>query len=319
MKALHYTGKAIELVHDYPEPAPGPGEALLRVRMAGVCNTDLEILRGYADFVGVPGHEFVATVEACGDDPAWVGRRVVGEINVACGQCDLCRRGLTTHCLQRTVVGIRHRDGAFAEFLTLPLENLHVVPEELSDRQAVFVEPLAAALEVLEQVSISARDRVLVVGDGKLGLLVAQVLRLTGCDLGLIGHHPEHLALAQGWGVRTWLEDEGGPGMVDVVVECTGSPGGYILALARVRPRGTLVLKSTYARPMEAHLVSLVVNEITVVGSRCGPFEGALRLLQDRLVDVEPLVSRVCSLDEGIDALQYAAGRGVLKVLIEVS
>ncbi|MGQ9586343.1 MAG: MDR/zinc-dependent alcohol dehydrogenase-like family protein [Anaerolineae bacterium] len=317
MKALRYTGKTIELVRDHPEPALKPGEALLRVRMAGICNTDLEVLRGYADFAGTLGHEFVAMVESCGD-PAWVGKRVVGEINLTCGQCAMCRRGLPSHCLERTVLGIRRRDGAFAEFLTLPVRNLHAVPESLSDQQAVFVEPLAAALEILEQVAIRPSDRVLVLGDGKLGLLVVQVLRLTGCDLTLVGHHLENLALAQGWGACTRLEGDGVPGMADVVVDCTGSPSGFALALEKVRPRGTLVLKSTYHGRVEADLSALVVNEVTVVGSRCGPFGAAIRLLQQRLVDVAPLVSRTYVLDDGEEALRHAAEPGVLKVLLAI-
>jgi len=317
MKALYYDGERLRYVQHYPDPLPTPGEALVRVRLAGVCNTDLEVLRGYADFQGILGHEFVGVVEAC-EDASWVGQRVVGEINISCGECALCQRGLPTHCLQRKVLGIRGRDGAFAERLVLPLRNLHRVPPSVPDDRAVFVEPLAAALEVLEQVHIGPRDRAVVLGDGKLGLLVVQVLRLTGCDLGLVGHHPEHLALAARWGVRTWLEEDALPTLADVVVECTGSPGGFARARSLLRPRGTLVLKSTYAGRVEADLSSLVVDEITLVGSRCGPFSAALRLLERGLVEVAPLVSHIFPLEEGVQALEAARRPGVLKVLIAV-
>lgn len=317
MKALYYDGERLRYVQRYPDPLPEPGEALVRVRMAGICNTDLEVLRGYADFTGILGHEFVGVVEAC-EDAAWVGQRVVGEINLACGECALCQRGLPHHCLQRKVLGIRGHDGAFAERLVLPLCNLHQVPATVPDERAVFVEPLAAALEVLEQVHVRPRDRVVVLGDGKLGLLVVQVLRLTGCDLGLVGHHPEHLALAAQWGVRTWLEEEALPTLADVVVECTGNPRGFARARALLRPRGTLVLKSTYAGQVEVDLASLVVDEVTLVGSRCGPFGAALRLLERNLVEVDRLVSHLFPLEEGSRALEVAQRPGVLKVLIVV-
>ncbi|MGQ9713601.1 MAG: MDR/zinc-dependent alcohol dehydrogenase-like family protein [Anaerolineae bacterium] len=317
MKALYYDGERLRYVQRYPDPLPEPGEALVRVRMAGICNTDLEVLRGYADFTGILGHEFVGVVEAC-EDAAWVGQRVVGEINLACGECALCQRGLPHHCLQRKVLGIRGHDGAFAERLALPLRNLHRVPATVPDERAVFVEPLAAALEVLEQVHVRPQDRVVVLGDGKLGLLVVQVLRLTGCDLGLVGHHPEHLALAAQWGVRTWLEEEALPTLADVAVECTGNPRGFARARALLRPRGTLVLKSTYAGRVEVDLASLVVDEVTLVGSRCGPFGAALRLLERNLVEVDRLVSHLFPLEEGIRALEVAQRPGVLKVLIVV-
>jgi alcohol dehydrogenase len=298
-------------------------ETLVRVHLAGVCNTDLELLRGYMDYRGVLGHEFVGEVIAA-PDAAWLGRRVVGDINAACNECETCRAGRHTHCPNRTTLGIFGRDGAFADRLLLPQRNLYAVPDTVPDAMAVFVEPLAAACEILEQVHIAPTDVVVVLGDGKLGLLAAAVLRLTGADLTLIGRHPEKLAIAEGWGVKTRLavEDprEGAEGWqgarADVVVECTGNPAGFESARRIVRPRGTIVLKSTYHGPLTADMSALVVDEITIVGSRCGPFGPALRLLEGGLVDPRPLIMAEYPLDDGAEALRRAAMPGVLKVLI---
>lgn len=316
MKAIIYDG-ALRLESEYPQPVPPPGEALVRVRLAGICNTDLEIVRGYMGFRGVLGHEFVGVVEECAD-PSLMGRRVVGEINAYCGECSFCRAGMPTHCPNRTTLGIWGRDGAFAEYLTLPVRNLHIVPEEVPDEEAVFTEPLAAALEIPEQVHIRPTQRVIVLGDGKLGLLVAQVLALTGCDLLAVGHHPEKLALLARRGIATALEGEVDGPPADVVVECTGRPEGFAAAKRLLRPRGVLVLKSTYHGRVEADLTSLVVDEITVVGSRCGPFPPALRLLQRRWVDVRSLIGAIYPLEDGIAAFARAAEPGMLKVLLRV-
>jgi threonine dehydrogenase-like Zn-dependent dehydrogenase len=314
MRALVYDGR-LRLVEDYPRPVPPPGEALVRVQLAGICNTDLEIVRGYMGFQGVLGHEFVGVVEE-GADESLIGQRVVGEINCYCGECPTCRAGAPTHCPHRTTLGIGGRDGAFADYLSLPVANLHPVPEAISDEAAVFVEPLAAALEILEQVQIKPTDRVVVLGDGKLGLLVAQVLGLTGCDLAVGGRHEEKLAILQRRGIDARLADELPPDKADVVVECTGHPSGFAAARGLVRPRGTLVLKSTFHGNIEVNLSMLVVDEITLIGSRCGPFAPALRLLERGLVDVESLISATYPLDEGLAAFEQVQKRRMLKVLL---
>ncbi|RME05499.1 MAG: alcohol dehydrogenase, partial [Deltaproteobacteria bacterium] len=242
MKALRFDGN-LTLV-DTPVPEPGVKEALIRVSCAGICNTDLEIFRGYMDFSGIPGHEFVGVVEAC-EDPRWVGKRVVGEINLGCGSCPRCRRGLARHCGNRRVLGILGKDGAFAEYLTLPVANLHEVPTQLSDEAALFTEPLAAAFEILEQVHIRPDDAVLIVGDGKLAQLIARVVRTTGCRLTCLGRHPEKLEhMRRLDGIETRTDEPAG--RYDVVVECSGKPEGLSIALSALVPRGTLVLKSTF-------------------------------------------------------------------------
>ncbi|HOG48507.1 MAG TPA: alcohol dehydrogenase catalytic domain-containing protein [Anaerolineae bacterium] len=317
MKALVY-GEALRLAGDYPRPEPGPGEALVRVDLAGICNTDLEIMRGYMGFRGVLGHEFVGVVEAAGD-AAWLGRRVVGEINCACGHCATCRAGRPTHCPNRTTVGIDRHDGAFAEYVRLPLANLHAVPPGVSDRQAVFAEPLAAALEIPEQAHIRPTERVAVVGDGKLGLLVAQVLALLGVELTAIGRHEDKLAILRRRGVAACLEGDVPSALeraCDVVVDCTGKAEGFALARRLVRPRGRLVLKSTFHGKNEVDLTGAVVDEVALLGSRCGPFAPALRLLERGLVDVESLVDSEYVLDDGLRAFERAATRGALKVLV---
>lgn len=315
MKALVFDG-TLRLAREYPRPEPGPREALVCVILAGICNTDLEIVRGYMGFHGVLGHEFVGVVEEA-DDAAWVGRRVVGEINCACGECPTCRRGLSTHCPRRTTVGISGHDGVLADYVALPLANLHEVPASVTERQAVFAEPLAAALEILEQVHVRPSERVVVIGDGKLGLLVAQVLALTGCDLLVVGRHSTKLAILERRGIATRLA---GPGLAeasaDLVVDCTGRPEGYALARSLVRPQGRLVLKSTFQGRGEVDLTAVVVDEVTLVGSRCGPFAPALRLLAQGLIDVESLIDGEYPLSDGPQALARAATRGVLKVLV---
>jgi alcohol dehydrogenase len=316
---------------DFPDPAPPPGEALVRVRLAGICNTDLELVRGYMAFRGVLGHEFVGDVVEA-DDAGLVGRRVVGDINAACYRCKTCLAGRHTHCPNRTTLGIAGRHGAFADYLTLPLQNLHPVPEAVPDERAVFVEPLAAACEILEQVNFRPTDRILILGDGKLGLLVAAVLRLTGADLTIVGRHPAKLSIAESWGIPVHLAERGVQGgrspwhgnpqeglkQADIVIECTGSPDGFAEARRLVRPRGTLVLKSTYHDDLSVDMSALVVDELALIGSRCGPFAPALRLLEHGLVDPTPLISGVFSLSEGQRAFKYAVEPGVLKVLLRL-
>ena len=303
---------------EFPDPVPPSGEALVRVRLAGICNTDLELVRGYLSFCGVLGHEFVGEVVQA-PDAAWLGRRVVGDINAACRsqECAACGAGRPTHCPNRTTLGIAGRDGAFADYLILPQANLYAVPDNVSDEMAVFTEPLAAACEILAQITIAPTDRVVVLGDGKLGLLVAAVLRLTGAHLTLVGRNRNKLAIAEGWGVPVRLAEEPLPAhTADVVVECTGSPQGFEFARRLLRPRGTLVLKSTYHGALSLDMSGLVVDEITLLGSRCGPFAPALRLLASGLIDPRRLISETFALDQGEAAFARAAEPGVLKVLL---
>ncbi len=318
MQALLFDG-SLKLSQNYPTPPVKAGEALIEVRRAGICNTDLEITRGYLDFKGVLGHEFVGIVREVGnrDDRAWVGRRVVGDINAACGVCPTCRANRPSHCPNRTTLGIAGRDGAFAEVLCLPVVNLVEVPESVPDEQAVFTEPLAAACQILQQLHLRPTDRVMIVGDGKLGLLIAQVLRLTGAWVGVIGHHAAKGALVERLGVAYYSEPEPAHlAGLDVVVECTGNPAGLATARQLVRPRGTLVLKSTYHGQPSLPLSMYVVDEITVLGSRCGPFEPALRLLERGLIQVEPLISAQFKLQDGVAAFEAAFGKGNIKVLL---
>jgi threonine dehydrogenase-like Zn-dependent dehydrogenase len=317
-----------------PAPKLRSGWALVRVRLAGICNTDIEILRGYHDFRGTLGHEFVGEVAdvrgvSVGERARWIGRRVAGEINVACSAygyrpaCVFCRRGLKTHCARRTVLGIVAHDGAFAEYLALPLENLHVVPDSLSDEQAVFVEPLAAAREILEQINIEKFREAAVLGDGKLAQLVARVLRTRLSRVVMYGKHEKKLALARLVGVEA-KRVHGNAGDVKriresygLVVEATGSPSGLTLAQHLTEPRGTLVLKSTFHGAAPVETWPTVVKELTVVGSRCGPFAKALALLRSRKVDPTPLITQVFPLAEAERAIQFAQKKGVMKVLLK--
>lgn len=332
MRALVNRAEGLVFERDYPRPEPMHGEALIRVSLAGICNTDLEIVRGYMGFQGVPGHEFVGVVEKIAHQlgsstpHALVGKRVVGEINAACRRstCWYCQRGMYSQCPERTTLGILGRDGAFAEYLTLPVENLHVVPENVSDEEAVFVEPLAANFEILEQVHLKPTESVVILGDGKMGQLAAQVLTLSGCEVMMVGKHREKLALAEKRGVHTYvLEDPQiftleNKRRVDMVVECTGSAQGLEMALRMVRARGTLVLKSTVSEKSLTHLAPIVIDEVKIQGSRCGPFAPALRTLSQKLIDVRPLISTRYTLDEGLSAFQRAEQKGVLKVLLKV-
>lgn len=316
MQGLWLEQQQLQLRADLPKPTPAPGEALVRVLRAGICNTDLELLRGYYPYQGVPGHEFVGVVEA---GPAeLVQRRVVGEINAACGTCACCQRGMPTHCLNRTVLGIVQRNGAFAEYLCLPVANLHPVPDSVSTDAATFAEPLAAALEIQQQVAIAAGDRVLVVGDGKLGQLIAQTLALTGCQLLVVGRHEEKLRNLRERGIQTGFSEAVALRSFDIAVECTGNAAGFELARTALRPRGTLVLKSTYAGRLSLDASALVVDEITLIGSRCGPFLPALELLATGQVNVEPLIQACYPLQDGLLAFQRAQQRGTLKVLLEM-
>ena len=314
----------------HPEPPAALGDTLVRVRQAGVCSTDLEITRGYMGFRGVLGHEFVGDV-VDSPDKKLVGKRVVGEINVVCGRCDLCLSGLSSHCRSRSVLGILNHDGAFADHVRLPAVNLHVLPDAVDDDQAVFVEPLAAAYQILKQVNFdgkgngsaadgrAGRKWATVLGDGRLGLLVAQALRETGAPVRVIGKHPEKLALCERWQIKSRpLADIVPRHDQDVVVDCTGSAAGFELAMQMVRPRGTIVLKSTVAQGKPLNLAPLVIDEINVVGSRCGPFREAIRALAERKVDVASLIHRRMRIEQGVEAMDLAGRPGVLKVLLRM-
>lgn len=326
MLGIWLEGGMLSVRHDLPRPdATRPehrDEALVRVLRAGICNTDLELIRGYYPFEGVLGHEFVGRVER--GPESLVGKRVVGEINATCGHCVHCRAGRSTHCGDRTVLGIVGRDGCFAEYLTLPAANLLPVPESVSTDHATFTEPLAAALEIQQQVRVAPDDRVLVVGDGKLGLLVAQTLALVGCRLTAVGRHPDKLAILARRGIETVNvadtdSDAIESGAYDLAVEVTGNDQGFALVRRALRPRGTLVMKSTYAGALTLDASSLVVDEITLVGSRCGPFAPALRLLENEMIDVDALIDDRFALADGLAAMTRAAERGTLKILLDVA
>ncbi len=316
-----------------PVPKLSRGWALVRVRLVGICNTDVELLHGYYNFQGVPGHEFVGTVEklrgvSAGEKKKWLGRRVCGEINISCKAlgrrptCDFCRRGLKTHCARRTVLGIIGHPGAYAEYLTLPLENLHRVPESVSDERAVFVEPLAAACEILEQIDVRKIREAAVLGDGKLAQLIARVLHTAIPSVLMYGKHDQKLALARRAGITT-KKVRGDSGDLNrvarkyrLVVEATGSPTGLALAQLMTEPRGTLVLKSTFHRTAPVETWPIVVKELTVVGSRCGPFDEAIALLRAHKMDPSPLITRVFPLEKAPEAIAYAQRPGIMKVLL---
>jgi threonine dehydrogenase-like Zn-dependent dehydrogenase len=300
----------------HAEPAMAEGDTLIRVHQAGICSTDLEIVRGYMGYKGIPGHEFVGTI-VDSPDPNLVNKRAVGEINIVCGRCDLCVAGLSNHCRNRSVLGIANHPGAFADLVRLPANNVHVLPDTIDNDQAVFVEPLAAAYQVLKQVKVDSRTWVTVLGDGRLGLLVAQVLRNAGCPVRVIGKHPTKLALCEKWSIRSRGVSEIAPRHdQDIVVECTGSASGLEIAMQMVRPRGTIVLKSTLAAGKAINLAPAVVDEISIVGSRCGPFRQAIQALGTWQVDVVSLIQRRHRLEQGIEAFALAGRPGVLKVLL---
>jgi threonine dehydrogenase-like Zn-dependent dehydrogenase len=315
MRALMFDGEL--RLAEVDEPEPDDGEALVRVVKAGICGTDLELVRGYASFRGVPGHEMVGVVEDCETAPQWLGRRVVGEINLSCGRCRMCRANLPTHCERRRVLGIRDKQGAFAELVTLPVANLHEVPPSVPDDAAVFTEPIAAAYRILQQVEIDGRDDVAVFGDGRLGLLVAMVLAPTGCRLTVVGRHPHKLAIAERIGADAREPDDVQAARFDVVIEATGNPHGVAAALAAVRPQGVLVLKSTVAAGTHLDTNRIVVDEIEVLGSRCGAFEPALEALADGMLDPTVLVEDTYTLDDAVAAFAHAQRRGALKILVE--
>ena len=317
MKAIYFDGEKAELIGTR-KPRPRKGEALIRIDMAGICATDLEILLGYLEFRGILGHEFIGTVESS-EEKQLVGKRVVGEIFVPCHSCSACHSDLQKHCPERTIIGIKDRDGVFAEYLALPNINLHTVPDSLSDGEAVFVELLAAACEVAERVSFREESRVVVLGDGRLAAMAAQVVALHSRDTIVLGLNTNKLAAFETVGLRTEIvENRGDIGKnFDIVVDCTGKPTGLPLAVELVKPQGTIVLKSTYHSTLDWNPAPIVINEITIVGSRCGPFDKALNLLIEGTVQTKPFITATYSLDDFDKAVQRARRSGSFKVLIK--
>ncbi|HEX3051370.1 MAG TPA: alcohol dehydrogenase catalytic domain-containing protein [Aggregatilineaceae bacterium] len=313
VKAVVFEDNQLRVV-TIPAPQPAPDEVLIRPRMMGICNTDIELTRGYKSFRGVLGHEFVGEVI---EGPAeWVGKRVVGEINISCGSCDMCERGIPSQCRKRLILGMSDYDGAFCEQFRLPVRNLWQVPNSVADDEAVFAEPLAAACQVLESVDILPSDHVVVLGAGKLGLLVAQALWIAGADVSVVVRREQPAALLSSLNIRTIPGEEKPDHMADCVVDCTGSAEGFAAALEWVRPRGTIVLKSTYHGLPQADLTSIAVNEIHVVGSRCGPFKTALELLKMGLLTLRPMITAQYTLDEAAAAFEAAEVPGALKVVM---
>jgi threonine dehydrogenase-like Zn-dependent dehydrogenase len=317
MQSLWLENQKLEFKANVPIPVLAVDQALIHVHLAGICSTDLELLRGYYPFSGIPGHEFIGEVVKSPFNPSWEGKRVVGEINIACGECAMCQSGLIRHCEQRKTLGIHEWNGVFAEYLVLPLSNLHVVPENIPDEVAVFTEPVAAAHEILEQIDLRPDDRVLIIGAGRLGQLVAQVLQGTGCGLTVVIRHSKQRELLSNRNIHTLVEQEIGRANYDVIIEATGSPDGFILAKKLIRPRGKIVLKSTYRGEINMNLSPIVVNEVTLIGSRCGSFEPALRLLLKQEVDPRPMIEAIYPLHQGVEAFEHAARPGIFKILLQ--
>lgn len=302
-------------IKDIPAPIPLKGEALVKVLKAGICDTDLELAKGYMSFDGVLGHEFVGCVTEA-SDVSWLGKRVVGEINVACGECEFCLKGMAKHCISRQILGIYNKNGAFAEYLTLPLASLHVLPENISDIEAVFIEPLASSLEIFEQIRIESNDSVLVLGDGKLGLLIAQVMKLRTNMVYCLGKHSRKLKILEKKEIETYLQMKKTEKKFDVVVEATGNEEGLREALSFIKPKGKIVLKSTFKGEAKVDISKVVVDEVQLIGSRCGPFLKAIEVLRRKQVDVEPIVDGDFPLERSVEAFTFAMKPGVMKVLI---
>ena len=322
MKAIVFNDKdGLQLDNNYKKPIPQKGEALIKVTLAGICNTDYEITKGYMGYNGILGHEFIGTVEEINDeDKSLLGKRVTAEISYGCNnpECEWCAVKNYRHCPDRHTLGIWRKDGCFAEYVTMPLNVLFEIPENVEDEQAVFVEPLAAACEITEQLHIQPIQRVVVLGDGKLGLTTALTLSAQGLDVTLIGKHQNKLDIAKNQGVKTQLlQDTKIENIYDVVVEATGSVSGFETSLSLVKPRGVLVLKSTIATGKELNLAPIVINEITVLGSRCGQFPPALNLLAKHRIDFKPFISAVYSIDDAIEAFEANKSKETLKVLIK--
>ncbi|VAV83834.1 Threonine dehydrogenase and related Zn-dependent dehydrogenases [hydrothermal vent metagenome] len=323
MKAVIFN-KGLKVVRDHPIPVPADGEALLRVRLAGICATDLEITKGYMDFAGVLGHEFVATVAECATEPELIGRRVTGEINIGCNECRWCKTGLANHCPNRAVLGILNKDGAMAEYLTLPIKNLHIIPDSVSDEEAALSEPLAAAFQITKEHDITPTSSVCVLGGGRLGAMAALAINETNCKLIVCGRNAEKNKIINGFGIKTTLPKDL-EGRFDYVIECTGSPDGLNHAIRLTKPKGTIVLKTTVAAPTALNLSDIVINELKISGSRCGPFKSALDFLDkysigyaDRHERLSSLISAVYPLEDAALAFDKAGSKGAMKILLQV-
>ena len=321
MRALVFNNK-LELKQNFEKPTPKENEALIKVKLVGICNTDYEITKGYMGYNGILGHEFVGVVEEInGEDKSLLGKRVVGEINLGCKNCDYCAKGLERHCPNRQTLGIFNKDGCFADYVTLPLSNLLEVSEKINNETAVFVEPLAAALEILEQLHIKPYEKVCVLGDGKLGLITALALNASNVDVTLVGKHQNKLDIAKEQNVKTVLLEnlkQDDNKSFDVVVEATGRVSGFETSLSLVKPRGVLVLKSTIATGKELNLAPIVIDEITVLGSRCGQFAPALRLMEKNVIDFSKLVSAKLSFDDAILGFEKNKEKNTIKILLEI-
>ncbi|MCP2519091.1 alcohol dehydrogenase catalytic domain-containing protein [Candidatus Aminicenantes bacterium AC-335-A11] len=317
MKALVFKNNEISL-NEVPIPEIKEDEALIKILKAGICNTDIEILKGYMNFEGILGHEFVGIVVEA-KNKKWIGKRVVGEINIGCGKCEYCLTGRKNHCPSRKVVGILNKDGAFAEYITLPISNLYIVPDKISDEKAVFTEPLAAALRITEQIEIRKNDKVLIIGDGKIGLLISQVMKLMNCETYCMGKHKRKLKILENKNIKTLLKGKNIDHRFDIVIEAAGKRGGIKQALKYVKPEGKVILKSTYHGRVVLDISSIVVNEINVTGSRCGPFNKALELLERNLVEVESLIDGEYSLCEWEKAFEQALKSEKLKILFRIN
>lgn len=318
MKALVFDNE-LKYVENYPNPVPQKGEVLIKVTHAGICNTDVEITKGYMGFKGICGHEFLGIVEEVNaEDKSLLGKRVTGEINLGCNNCPDCFNNMQRHCQNRQTFGILKKDGAFAEYVTLPIENVVEIPATISDEDAILIEPLAAALEILEQVHIKPADKVAILGDGKLGLLISLVLSTTQADVVTIGKHENKLDILNKQGIKTkFLKDTNEMKYYDIVVDATGSVDGFEKAISLVKPRGIFVLKSTVAAEKPLNLAPVVIDEITIVGSRCGQFRPALRLLEKKVLDLKPLLSKTFDFTNAKEAFEYAQEKGVLKVVMK--
>lgn len=311
--------KELKLIKDYPMPVLKEGEALVKVILVGICNTDVEITKGYMGFSGVIGHEFVGeVVEIRGENQELLGKRVVGEINLGCGNCEWCAKGLQRHCYNRSVLGIFNRDGCMADYVSMPIENLLVVDDNIPDEEAIFTEPIAAAFEILEQKHIQPNEKIAVLGDGKLGLLISIVLSYTQAYLTVIGKHEEKLKVVEKYGIKTaLLKDLKEERVFDTVVDATGSVSGLECAMKILKPRGVLVLKSTVATGKDFNISPFVVDEIAILGSRCGRFEPALRLMKRGLIDTKPFIEKIFDADNAIEAFELSRQKGILKVILK--
>jgi threonine dehydrogenase-like Zn-dependent dehydrogenase len=317
LRALIFNGKELEFKTDYPKPKPKDGEALIKVRKAGICNTDIEIKKGYMGFTGVLGHEFMGVVEDSSNKEI-IGKRIVSEINCSCRQCEYCLSGLPIHCPTRSVIGIFNKDGAFADYICVPEKNLHFLPDNITDEQAVLVELLAACFNVTQRVHIKPEDDVVILGDGKLGTLMARVIRLLCCNLTLIGLNPQKLDRSSRLGIKTSLVKDF-KGKASIIIECTGTPDGLTLAKNIVKPTGKIIQKSTFASNYNINISSFVVDEIELIGSRCGPFPSAIRALQSGLVDVDDLIDSTYPFNDALDAFKRAERKDAMKVIMNMN